>query len=246
MSCLKPYEPLNVLKPLAENVWIVDGPVIDMTYVIGSLPFTTRMTVVRLADGGLWLHSPTPLTPELAAAIDALGPVRALVAPNKIHFWWLPEWRERYPEARVTAAPRVLERAKERLGHVDAELQPGAPSPWGEELQTVLLRGAYMDEAEFFHAPSGTLILTDLIENFEPDRVTCGHLKLLLKLGGVADPHGGTAIDLRMTYLGRRPHLRAVARTLLDWRPRRVVFAHGRCYLDNAEAELHRALRWML
>ena len=48
--------------------------------LVFSLPFTTRMTVIRLPDGGLWLHSPTPLDDGLRAAIDALGPVAHIVA----------------------------------------------------------------------------------------------------------------------------------------------------------------------
>ena len=49
------YEPLNTLKPIATDVWVVDGPKVRF---YGML-FTTRMTVVRLQNGDIWLHSPT-------------------------------------------------------------------------------------------------------------------------------------------------------------------------------------------
>ncbi|RMF38562.1 MAG: DUF4336 domain-containing protein, partial [Alphaproteobacteria bacterium] len=76
MFSIKPYEPIDTLKPLAENLWIVDGPVIRMRYLwVASLPFPTRMTVIRLSAGGLWLHSPTELTEPLREAMAALGPV---------------------------------------------------------------------------------------------------------------------------------------------------------------------------
>jgi len=246
MACLETYDPLGVLKPVAESVWIVDGPVIDMAYVVGSLPFTTRTTVIRLADGGLWVHSPTPLTDDLAAQLDALGPVRWLVAPNKLHFWWLPDWKARYPEARVCAAPGVRDRAKDRLPADAGELDDALPSPWGGEIELILVRGGYMTEAEFHHVPSRTLVLTDLIENFEPAKTTCWRIKLLMKLGGVMDPGGSTPYDLRATFFGRRDHLRRAVHTMLAWSPRRVLLAHGRCYLDDAESELKRALKWML
>ena len=42
------YEPLNVLKPVGENLWVVDGPIVRMAYLGGSIPFPTRMVVVRL------------------------------------------------------------------------------------------------------------------------------------------------------------------------------------------------------
>ena len=59
------YAPLNVLKPVAPDVWIVDGPVIRFY----GLPFTTRMTVIRLPDGGLWLHSPIAMDDGLVAQL---------------------------------------------------------------------------------------------------------------------------------------------------------------------------------
>jgi hypothetical protein len=56
---MDPYLPLDELKPVAEDVWIVDGP--EIRFGAGPLkfPFPTRMTVVRLPDNVLWLHSPT-------------------------------------------------------------------------------------------------------------------------------------------------------------------------------------------
>ena len=56
------------------------------------MPFPTRMTVVRLASGGLWLHSPTQISDGLRAELDALGPVRHLVSPNRIHYSHMLSW----------------------------------------------------------------------------------------------------------------------------------------------------------
>ena len=76
-----------------------------------ALPFTTRMTVIRLPEGGLWVHSPTPLDDALKAEIDALGPVAHIVAPNRIHYWWAGDWKQAYPQARTYAAPKVVAEA---------------------------------------------------------------------------------------------------------------------------------------
>ena len=53
------YEPLYILKPISENIWIVDGDLIEMDVVLTKLPFSTRMTVIKLANGQLWCHSPS-------------------------------------------------------------------------------------------------------------------------------------------------------------------------------------------
>ncbi|MCA9697239.1 MAG: DUF4336 domain-containing protein, partial [Myxococcales bacterium] len=47
-----------------------------------GIPFATRMTVVRLRDGGLWLHSPVAARDELVAAVEANGvPVTYVLFP---------------------------------------------------------------------------------------------------------------------------------------------------------------------
>ena len=80
-----PYTPLNVLKPIAAGVWIVDGPEIQFNYLGLKFPFPTRMTLIRLPDGGLWIHSPTSLTDALAGQVLQAGPVQFLIAPNTLH-----------------------------------------------------------------------------------------------------------------------------------------------------------------
>src|SRR3546814_953818 len=79
MTAFIPYAPLNTLKPFGPDIWTVDGPEIRMDYGPSSIPFPTRMTVVRLAGGGLWLHSPVAPEETLLAAIDRLGRVAWLV-----------------------------------------------------------------------------------------------------------------------------------------------------------------------
>ncbi|MDN6640788.1 MAG: DUF4336 domain-containing protein, partial [Tetragenococcus sp.] len=38
------YEPLNTLKKVADNIWIVDGDRIKMNVLAFGIPFSTRMT----------------------------------------------------------------------------------------------------------------------------------------------------------------------------------------------------------
>jgi hypothetical protein len=53
------YLPLNTLKRVADGVWIVDGPIIRFGPRFLSMPFSTRMTIIR-CDSDLFVHSPTP------------------------------------------------------------------------------------------------------------------------------------------------------------------------------------------
>jgi len=62
MFDIETYSPLNVLKQVDDDIWLVDGPVIGFRYLGLKLPFPTRMTVVRQSSGEIWLHSPVKLS----------------------------------------------------------------------------------------------------------------------------------------------------------------------------------------
>lgn len=240
-----PYAPLNVLKPLADGIWIVDGPEIRFRYALVGVPFPTRMTVVRLPDGGVWIHSPVAPDEALMRQVSGLGEVRFLIAPNTLHYWWVPDWKARFPHAEVHAVPGLAQTAKRPLP-IDRTLDGAPPAAWADVIDQVTVRGGILTEADFFHRPSRTLILTDLIENFELSRVRSFWLRLLLRLGGVADPDGKAPFDMQLSFRHQRDAVRAAVHRMMAWQPERIVVAHGRCYLHEAQSELRRAFRWVL
>ena len=239
--------PINTLKRVADNIWTVDGPVIRFGMPWPKFPFPTRITVVRLAFRELSVHSPTPLTTSLQTEIEREGRLRFIIGPNCVHHWWIPEWKVAFPDADVYLAPRVRERAKGRIAFEAAPLVVAYGYPWDAEIATLPIPGSFMTEVEFFHNASRTLIVTDLIENFEPEKVGSFFLRLLTWIGGVSTPQGGLPRDLRLNFTWRRKEeLRAAVKTMLAWDPERVIFAHGRWYETNGAAELRRVFRWAL
>lgn len=239
------YPPLNTLKPVAEDVWIVDGPAIRFGFGWPKIPFPTRMTVLRLPGGALFLHSPTELTAALRGAIGNLGQPRWIVAPNRIHYWWVPDWRKAYPEAEVWLAPRVREQARGRIDFPARELSGTAGFPWDDGVATLPVAGSFMTEVVFFHHASRSLLLTDLIENFEPAKLGFV-LRWLTRLAGIQDPDGQMPRDMRLTFRRQRAALRRAVETMIAWRPERVILAHGRWYPHDGAGELRRAFRWLL
>ncbi len=238
------YEPLDTLKPMGRDIWIVDGPAIRFY----GMPFSTRATIVRLADGGLWVHSPTQLSEALADQVAALGPVRHLVAPNWIHYAYVADWQARFPEATSWAAPGVAERAKSRGMEVqfDHALEQDAPEAWAGEIDQMIVRGSKVHrEAVFFHRKSKSLILTDLIENFEPEKIGLW-LRLAGRLAGIIAPDGKAPIDMRQTFRGGRAALREDVERMIGWGPEKVILAHGRCIESGAVDALKRSFRWAL
>ena len=241
-----PYAPLNVLTSIVPDaLWIVDGPEIRFSWLGVSLPFPTRMSLIRLEGGGLWVHSPTAPEPALLDAVRGLGPVRWLIAPNTLHYWWVPDWKGSFPEAEVHAAPGLERSAKRRLP-IDQALGEAAPAAWAGEIEQVLVRGDVLTECCFFHRATRTLLLTDLIENFEPRRIERWWYRQLVRLSGASDPDGKAPIDMRLSFRRHRPALREAVGRMVAWDPVRVILAHGRWYERDGASELRRAFRWVL
>jgi hypothetical protein len=240
------YPPLNTLKRVCENLWIVDGPIIRFGMPWPKMPFPTRMTVIRVRDDDLFIHSPTPLVPELRAEIDEAGRPRWIIGPNRIHYWWIPEWKAAFADADVYLAPRIAQQAGGRIDFDFFPLDRDSGYPWDPEIATLPVKGSYMTEVEFFHRPSRTLIVTDFIENFEPFKLDSFVLRWLTWLGGVQDPDGQMPRDMRLTFAKQKPQLRAAVEKMISWDPERIFLAHGRWYQKNGADELCRAFRWLL
>ncbi len=240
------YAPIDIPKQVAPDVWIVDGPLIRFGPPLIKMRFPTRMTIVRLPTDELFIHSPTALTGELKGAVAALGQPRWIIGPNRIHYWWIPDWHAAFPGAKVYLAPRIREQAAGRIDFPAADLDRDRGYPWDDAITTLAVAGSYMTEVEFFHRPSRTLILTDLIENFERSKISSPFWRWMTRLGGVQDPDGQMPRDMRLSFLAQRAQLKAAVETMIGWAPERVVLAHGRWYGHDGVKELRRAFRWLL
>ena len=238
------YPPLDVLKPVVGDVWIVDsGPLRAF-----GVPLPLRMTLIRLSGGDLWLHSPTRLTEDLAQALNGLGRVRHLVAPNLAHWTFAADWQSRYPDAMTWAAPGLRERAQVRRRGIrlDRDLAQSAPDEWAGEIEQVIVPGAGgFTEVDFFHVGSRTLVLTDLIVNLEAEKLPM-LLRPAARLAGIVAPDGKAPIYLRLIIRAKREKATEAAHRLLDWAPDRVVFSHGRWFERDGTAALRRSLRWLV
>jgi Domain of unknown function (DUF4336) len=106
-----------MLEEFGPSLYLADGPTVSFL----GFPYPTRMVIVRLTDGSAWVWSPVALIPDLEGTVNAIGPLRYIVSPNKIHHLWLKEWAERWPDAHLYAPPGL---AKKR-GDLIFAAEPG-------------------------------------------------------------------------------------------------------------------------
>jgi hypothetical protein len=200
------------------------------------------MAVVRLSTGDLWVWSPATLTEGLAAEMGALGPVRHLVEPNKLHHLFLPDWVSAYPEARLYAPPGLAKKRRDISFH--AELGDMPDTAWAGEIDQVVFRGSlFMEEVVFFHRRSRVALVCDLIQKFDPQTAR-GVSGLLMRLDGLVGPDGSTPREWRASFWNRRA-ARAALRQALEWDVEALVIAHGIWVRENGREAMRRSLAWL-
>jgi hypothetical protein len=208
-----------------------------------GLTLPARMTVLRLPDGGLALHSPVPLTDEDVAELAALGPVHVLLAPNNWHHLFLPAAAARYPEAAVWGAPGVV--AKQPTVRFDGLLdggQAGTP-PWSDGLTPIFLAGApACSETAFVHKATRTAVLTDALFNLQD-----GAPGLLSQLVHRLFGTWGRTFQSRLwrRSVKDRPAMAASVEAVLAQDFDRLVMAHGHVIETGGKAALREAAAWL-
>ena len=227
-----------MLEEFGPSLYLADGPVVPFF----GFPYPTRMAVAQLSDGTVWVWSPVALTTELVNEVQAIGPVRHIVSPNKLHYLFLTEWVDRWPDARLYAPPGLARKKPEV--RFDAELDD-APNPaWAADIDQAVFRGSFaMEEVVFFHRASRTAIICDLIQRF-PESEISGWKGMLMRLDGLVGKRGSTPREWRASFLRRGP-ARPAREKVLGWNAERLLIAHGECAHTEAGEIIAAALSWI-
>ena len=226
------------LHRLADGIWTLGGdPISFLTF-----PYEIRSTLLETGGGELFIHSPVQLS--AASPLEALpGQVKYIVSPNKLHSLFLGDWKKAFPEARLYAPPGLKARRPDVAFYRELANEP--EPEWRGVLKQKVVRGSwFMSEVVFFHEPSETLILGDLIENHDPRRLGWLH-RAIGSANGMLAPNGSTPRNYRWTFF-RRKEVRRDLEEILSWNARRVVVNHGPIVEVGAQQFLWNAFKWAL
>ena len=204
-----------MLQSIAANIWLVRYPL----RMLGA-DLRRNVTVIRLGSGDLVIHSTAPFTAEDVAAISTLGKPKWLVDAMLRHDTFAKEGREAFPNASYLAPAGFAEDEEFPVG----ELLPPPPE-WGSELEALAVEGVpSYGECVFFHAPSRTLIVADLVFNFGADEPVWAELMLKLAVSG--DHHPGMSRPFRTAIKDEEAFRRSMD-AMFAWDFDRVIVGHG-------------------
>ena len=206
-----------MLQQLHPDLWVCAVPYRAMGLGIGR-----QIVVVRLSGGGLWIHSPIPVTPELRRELAALGEIRHVVGPNCYHDECLREFQAEYPAALFHAAPGLATVKRDvRFG---AELADPPHPDWAGVLEQHLIRGMpKLNEVVFFHASSRSLIIADIAFNLGPDGSWL--LGLIMRTNGIWGRFGPSRFCKAL--MRDTSAVRASLDFILRWDFDRIIVGHG-------------------
>ncbi|WP_223292981.1 MULTISPECIES: DUF4336 domain-containing protein [Shewanella] len=223
------------LTQLGEDIWAHED-----TMPLGGTQLRLRMTVVKLACGGLWLHTPTKLSTELQAAIDQLGLVRYLVGPSNGHNIWLNDWQSAYPKATLYVSggiPKKITIANYQL------LDEHFDNIWSEDFDRQYMPGVnFFNESVFFHKKSKSLLVTDLIQNHS-DACPSGFAGLMTKCVfrplGFKDHCIAPPLKMGFTIKDKSAFAQFI-NNIKAWNFDKIVVTHGDVISQNAKLEFSR------
>ncbi|MCP4896593.1 MAG: hypothetical protein GY906_06410 [bacterium] len=210
------------IERLEDNLWVVKG-------TLPGMGLKRVMTLVRLDDGRIVLHSVIALDDAAMAEIEAWGTPAIMLIPNAYHRLDAPAYLARYPDLKVFC-PKGSLRKTEDVIHVDGDYDE---VEGGEMLNITHLEGVRKAEGVMIvRSEAGTtLVFNDAIFNMSHGRGVSGFV-----FRYVTGSTGGPRVTRLFRWLAVkdkaafREHLKTLAATP---NLKRIVVSHHRAITER-------------
>ncbi|KAJ7154726.1 hypothetical protein C8R46DRAFT_442630 [Mycena filopes] len=195
------------------------------------LPFGGRSTAIRLSTGDVWVLASTPLTPLTKAAIDRLGPVRWIMGADAVHHMFLSQFKDAYPHAKVIGVEALIAKKKTEGWALDGAYgadAPGTEYGFEDEISSCYFSGFNNKDVAFFHIPSKTLVVADLLFNLPAtEQYSKTKSSAKVPIFGKLDPWGSVHKHFVWGEGKDKAAMTRDAKTVLGWAPERAIMCHG-------------------
>ena len=210
-------------RQLAEDVALLQFP-----WRVLGIDFARNVTLLRLRDGRVLVHSTAPFSPEDVTAIRTFGEPAWLVEATRMHDTFSKEGRAALPDVPYFAPGEFTNAAPLK----------SPPACWSGEIDVFEIGGVRTGEHAFFHRRSRTLVLADLVFHFPAE--TTGWPRFFVRHAMRLPRLTGVSVFFRLMIRDRKAFGRSIAQ-LLSCDFERVVVAHREPITRDAKAALERA-----
>ena len=223
----------------AETPWrqlTNDVALISFPWRALGVDFKRNVTLLRLGDGRLAIHSSAPFTEQDVANIRHFGQPAWLVEATLMHDTFAKDGHRAFPDLPYLA-PEDFAKAS---GISTRPLSP-APSDWLGEIDVIKTDGVRSNEHALFHRPSRTLVVADLFFSFRKDiqgwqRFFVCHFMRLPRMFGIS-------AFFRRFMLRDKEAFKNSLSALLSLDFERLVVAHSEPIEKDAKQAVEQTLR---
>jgi hypothetical protein len=211
---------------LADDVALLQFP-----WRVFGIDFKRNVTLLRLPDGRLIIHSTAPFEPDDVSAIRRFGKPAWLVEATLIHDTFAKEGRAAFPDLPYYAPADFAQ-----ASGVATESLGSPPPDWAGEIEVLEIAGLRRpNEHAFFHRASRTLVLADLLFHFPSDTTGWGRFftQRIMRLPRLV----GMSILFRMMIRDQEAFARSM-RQMLEWDFERIVVGHAEPVEEDAKTTL--------
>jgi hypothetical protein len=171
---------------LSEDVAVMQFPMRAF-----GIDFLRNVTLLRLRNGSLIIHSTAPFEPDDESAIGRFGEPGWLVEATVMHDTFAKKARATFPTVPYLAPPGLR-----KSGTLAVQPLHPAPDGWSDEVEVLEMEGLrWPNEHVFYHRAARILVVADLLFHFPPDthgwpRFFVRHVMRLPRLVGISSFFG--------------------------------------------------------
>ncbi len=213
-----------------------DIAIISFPWRVLGIDFKRNVTLLRLADGRLIVHSSAPFAEEHVATIRRFGQPAWLVEATLMHDTFAKDGHKAFPDLPYLAPEGFTEASV-------ISTSPLCPPPvdWAGEIDVVKIDGVRSNEYAVYHRRSRTLVVGDLFFSFPKGvqgwpRFFVRHFMRLPQLFGIS-------AFFRLFVLRDKETFKNSLNSLLALDFERLVVAHSEPIEKDARRVVEEALR---
>jgi hypothetical protein len=199
-----------------------------------GIDFKRNVTLLRLSDGRLVIHSTAPFTDEDRATIRAFGKPASLVEATLMHDTFAKEGRAAFPDLPYLAPDGFPD-----VTGIATQLLDSVPEEWIGEIDVIPIAGTRKNEHAFFHRRSRTLIVADLFFSMPPE--TRGWPRFFARQFMRLPRLFGISAFFRLIIRDRVAFERSV-KQLLELDFENLIVAHWEPFVGKAKPAVEQAL----
>jgi hypothetical protein len=216
---------------IADDVMLMSFP-----WRVLGIDFRRNVTLLRLSNGKIVVHSTAPFTEQDIAAIRRFGEPSWLVEATVMHDTFAKQARAALPDLPYLAPDDFA-----KVTGVQTESLLPSPQDWNGEIDVFKIDGVRMNEHALFHRRSRTLVVADLFFSFPEEtsgwpRFFVRHVMRLPRLFGISSLY-------RRLIIQDKPAFERSMRTLLTLDFERLVVAHWQPIETDAKRAVEQAMR---